>query len=83
MVKFYRGLYFNYKYDKTTKTGKHLDCIYFATDVGKILMNGIELYRPTIAVKAKIMLNKIKKITQCAFCLTLRNSKWVFILKIE
>lgn len=42
MVKFYRGLYSNYKYDKTTKTGKHADCVYFATDVGRILMNGIE-----------------------------------------
>lgn len=48
MVKFYRGLYSNYKYDKTTKTGKHLDCIYFATDVGKILMNGIEFSSSTV-----------------------------------
>lgn len=47
MIKFYRGLYSSYNYDKTTKTGKHLDCIYFATDVGKILMNGIEFASST------------------------------------
>lgn len=48
MVKFYRGLYSGYNYDKATNTGKHLDCIYFATDVGKILMNGIEFSSSTV-----------------------------------